>query len=1373
MGFLGTLLWTSFVFNVLANAGPTITQDNRVIGKREARLMLNELRKRHEMHVMKRSTANKFEIENSKLDLNLIARVLKDLEEEEERDPEKINTTPKPAVDGDKLIQEALKGNVDPNSEIVDLIESMFVDEGFKHNQHPSGIGKIASRKGKVYGDEHDGHRLTKEQLDELNHVDEGKRNFRKSASLWNEKIIPYTIDSSLSSNQAYVDTINKAIKQFDDYTCLKWVPRGSAGATVSYGSYIEFFSGSGCWSYVGRVFDAKQQISLKAPGCVSVSTTIHEMAHAIGQMHEQSRSDRDNHVTMLWSNIQGGRSNNNMAKTDTHDYNPYDYESVLQYSLTSFSIDGGPAMEFKDRRLDFLADSATGLMFYDIQDITDAYDCTVPCKGPKGDQPLKQCQNGGFVLHTCNCHCPGGLTGTLCETVVTDPVCGPGILNLADGESRNITSPNFNNGGPYPTGKTCVWLIKVPTGKFVQMTINEMDLTTKNGACDHWLEIQYNLIGQTGPRRCGKLTSSEVYTTSRYGTSQMMLLKFDSAFGATASAGKGFSLTVSAIGLGCQATPCVHGTCSDSQNGGYTCSCELGFTGKNCEVYAKSGDISCGFEDDKCLLRNSPSNKYDWTRHTGSTPSSYTGPSSSKTGSVYLYAESSYPVTTGSKFHFETPYLEAGPRCLTFWYHMYGSSMGSLNVLRNDTQVWTRSGDQGNSWHRAEIDIGTVGANYRVTFEAVRGSNYTSDIAIDDVILTSLACGSSTDAPTTQAPTTKAPTTLAPTTKTPTTQALTTKAPTTQNPTTKTTTTQAPTTRAPTTTTSTAHPGTLPTAGPAILSCTFEPNTDCFLADVVGSDNFNWSIRKEETPSYDTGPDTAIEGSYYAYIEVSGGTLGDQAILESQPIQMHSGSVCLTFAYHMYGQDIGTLEVMYEKYSYFYMMGDQGKQWRREKITLTSTDYTMNHKIQFKATRGDGYRGDIAVDDIRVTDGQCLVSCSDQPCGQNAVCIPDPSDGYKCECPAGYSGVDCDTVIGQVNCTFEDGEVCFLQNSKMDDFDWTFNSGNTPSFDTGPSAASEGTKYVYIEASGKMSGDVASLRSSANFEAGNRCLVFDYHMYGDGMGTLRVLKESGDGTTTELFKRTGQQNSSPTGWKTTSIDVYHSTTDSIVFDGSGGSSYRGDIAIDNIRYIPGNCGCETKVCLNGGTCLKTENGGLCSCSAGYSGSRCETVEGTIATCTFDGDASSCFLKNINGDNMDWTFRSGSTPSYGTGPGKSPGGMYAYVEASGQQYGSKAMLSSEAASLATTGPACLSFFYNMYGTSMGTLNVWAGDRSQEKKVWTLSGNQGDAWTSAQVDVPTSDDLVIIFEGICGNGYKSDIVIDTVRLLDKPCTAPSA
>ena len=67
----------------------------------------------------------------------------------------------------------------------------------------------------------------------------------------------------------------------------------------------------------------------------IKLSTTVHEMAHAIGQLHEQSRGDRDDHVIMKWDNIQGGRDNINMAKDDTHDYNPYDYESVLQYSLT------------------------------------------------------------------------------------------------------------------------------------------------------------------------------------------------------------------------------------------------------------------------------------------------------------------------------------------------------------------------------------------------------------------------------------------------------------------------------------------------------------------------------------------------------------------------------------------------------------------------------------------------------------------------------------------------------------------------------------------------------------------------------------------------------------------------------------------------------------------------------------------------------------------------------------------------------------------------------------------------------------------------------------------------------------------------------
>ena len=57
-------------------------------------------------------------------------------------------------------------------------------------------------------------------------------------------------------------------------------------------------------------------------------------MGHAMAQMHEQSRADRDTYINMFFNNIQGGQGNFNMEKVQTHDYNPYDQESVLQYSL-------------------------------------------------------------------------------------------------------------------------------------------------------------------------------------------------------------------------------------------------------------------------------------------------------------------------------------------------------------------------------------------------------------------------------------------------------------------------------------------------------------------------------------------------------------------------------------------------------------------------------------------------------------------------------------------------------------------------------------------------------------------------------------------------------------------------------------------------------------------------------------------------------------------------------------------------------------------------------------------------------------------------------------------------------------------------------
>jgi hypothetical protein len=81
---------------------------------------------------------------------------------------------------------------------------------------------------------------------------------------------------------------------------------------------------------------------------------------------------------------------------------------------------------------------------------------------------------------------------------------------------------------------------------------------------------------------------------------------------------------------------------------------------------------------------------------------------------------------------------------CFTFWYHMYGSTVGSLNVyievdgLKNNT--WNVTGDQGDTWHRTALNIDTQKV-FVIIFEGIHGNGNYSDIALDDIMLTLGTC--------------------------------------------------------------------------------------------------------------------------------------------------------------------------------------------------------------------------------------------------------------------------------------------------------------------------------------------------------------------------------------------------------------------------------------------------------------------------------------------------------------------------------------------------------------------------------------------------------------------------------------------------------
>ena len=71
------------------------------------------------------------------------------------------------------------------------------------------------------------------------------------------------------------------------------------------------------------------------------------------------------------------------------------------------------------------------------------------------------------------------------------------------------------------------------------------------------------------------------------------------------------------------------------------------------------------------------------------------------------MYIETSYPQVAGDNAKLEFSVSGNGElSCLEFYYHMYGYTMGTLVVFSGDVVVFSRSGNHGNHWIKAEITI-------------------------------------------------------------------------------------------------------------------------------------------------------------------------------------------------------------------------------------------------------------------------------------------------------------------------------------------------------------------------------------------------------------------------------------------------------------------------------------------------------------------------------------------------------------------------------------------------------------------------------------------------------------------------------------------
>ncbi|APX99946.1 M14 family zinc carboxypeptidase [Lacinutrix venerupis] len=203
-----------------------------------------------------------------------------------------------------------------------------------------------------------------------------------------------------------------------------------------------------------------------------------------------------------------------------------------------------------------------------------------------------------------------------------------------------------------------------------------------------------------------------------------------------------------------------------------------------------------------------------------------------------------------------------------------------------------------------------------------------------------------------------------------------------------------------------------------------------------------------------------------------------------------------------------------------------------------------------------------------------------------------------RCETnTSSYSAIENFTTPAAVPCTgtpvvsfpysesFESNFGLWTNNTSGDDIDWTRNSGTTPTNTTnnpditGPSGASNGTFYIYTEASGEGTGypNKVAYITSPCFELDgyeNSQFSFDYHMFGATMGNLYVeVSTDNFATFNTVFTQIGQPNSQTTAnsnpWLTETIDLsdYDGQTIKLRFHGITGSGFRSDISVDNINF--------------------------------------------------------------------------------------------------------------------------------------------------------------------------------------------------------------
>lgn len=148
---------------------------------------------------------------------------------------------------------------------------------------------------------------------------------------LWPGRRVPYVIENGFEP--AAVTKIKAAMDEWTKKVKFTFVARTTEKDFISFHADPK----NACNSRIGRVAGG-QIINLpKAPS----TCPAHEIGHAIGLFHEQSRGDRDKYIKINIKNVKPGFEGNFAAQVRGAEYvQPYDFASIMHYGPFFFAAD-------------------------------------------------------------------------------------------------------------------------------------------------------------------------------------------------------------------------------------------------------------------------------------------------------------------------------------------------------------------------------------------------------------------------------------------------------------------------------------------------------------------------------------------------------------------------------------------------------------------------------------------------------------------------------------------------------------------------------------------------------------------------------------------------------------------------------------------------------------------------------------------------------------------------------------------------------------------------------------------------------------------------------------------------------------------------